>query len=152
MMNSELISEALILLDFSAASKEEVISKLAGLLANDNRLSDPEAYVQKVFDREAAFSTAIGHCVAIPHGKSQSVKASSVAFGRLREAISWGDEKVRLVFLLAVPEAEAGREHLRLLAELAKRLMSETFRDALMQLETEKEIIGLLNISLSVTE
>lgn len=142
----ELINEALIVLDMTVSSKEEAIAQLTNLLSNDGRLFDEARFLRAVMERESLVSTAVGFQVAIPHGKSGAVKSPSVAFARLRDALSWGGETVRLVFLLAVPEEQSGTEHLRLLAELSRRLMSGDFRDQLMTLCRNRDVIELLNL------
>jgi len=142
----ELINESLIILDMTASAKEDAIIQLVGLLEGDARLFDQARFTQAVLERETLISTAVGFEVAIPHGKSSYVNNPSVAFARLKNTLSWGNERVRLVFLLAVPEEQAGTEHLKLLANLSRRLMCNDFRSKLFRLENKRDIIELLNL------
>ena len=49
-----------------------------------------------------------------------------------------------LVFLIAVPEAAAGNEHLRILASLARSLVKADFRGRLMAASNPQEVHEVL--------
>ena len=64
--------------------------------------------------------------------KTDAVKNASLAFARLKKEIQWSDEeKVKYVFLIAVPETEAGNTHLQILAQISRKIMREEFREKL---------------------
>jgi PTS system fructose-specific IIC component/PTS system nitrogen regulatory IIA component len=81
-----------------------------------------------------------------PHGKSDAVKTPRVAFGMKKEGVKWdpSGDKVQLVFLIAVPEEQAGNEHLQILRLLAQKLIDEQFRNALLGVATKEEALQLL--------
>lgn len=140
-----LIDTELVLLDMDAATKEAVIDELALLLASKNRLAGKAEYVAKVLERESLFSTAVGSGVAIPHGKSAAVVRTSIAVGRLKRPIQWSEgEDVQVVFLLAVPEIEARDTHLRILAQLSRRIMGDNFCKKLLSVPTKAELVELV--------
>jgi len=127
-----LITKELIILDLDLTSKEDVIKEMARLFESQGRLHDYNNYIKQVFAREETFATSIGFEVAIPHGKTDSVKEASLAFARLKNEIQWSDEeKVKYVFLIAVPETGAGDSHLQILAQLSRKIMREEFREKL---------------------
>ena len=83
--------------------------------------------------RERLGSTAIGHGVAIPHGRCSTTTKVRAAFLRLRQPVSFqaGDgQDVDLVFAMAVPE-HFTQQHLQLLSELAEYFAVPGNRDAL---------------------
>ncbi|WP_159061042.1 PTS sugar transporter subunit IIA, partial [Streptomyces hygroscopicus] len=85
--------------------------------------------------REEQGTTGLGEEIAIPHAKTDAVTAPVVGFARSPEGIEWGapdGTKARLVFMIAVPEAAAGDEHLRILARLSRTLMAAEFRERLL--------------------
>ena len=82
-MNEELVN-----LHMKAKTKEEAIKELARNVESAKRIENYEEYVVSVFERENMTSTGIGFKIAIPHGKSSTVKSSTVAFGRLEEDIA----------------------------------------------------------------
>lgn len=143
----ELINERLIELSLDSDSKEEVIKNLADLICQDGRIDDCEGYIREVLNREKLSSTGIGFGIAIPHGKCQTVNTPTVAFGRLNRPIDWkslDDQPVQVVFLLAVPEASATNEHLKILAALSRKLMDDDFRMELLSAADKEILVDLL--------
>jgi activator of the mannose operon (transcriptional antiterminator) len=47
-------------------------------------------------------ATNIGSGIAIPHANAKFIKQSAIAIATLKEPLEWGNEKVSLVFMLAV--------------------------------------------------
>lgn len=140
-----LITKELIVLDLDLSTKEEVIKEMARVIEGQGRLYDYNNYVNQVFAREKNFPTAIGFEVAIPHGKTDSVKNASLAFARLKNEIQWSDEeKVKYVFLIAVPETEAGDTHLKILAQISRNIMREEFREKLKSSLGIDELLDVL--------
>lgn len=102
-----------------ARDKADLIERLAQLLAgNDDIAPVRDALVA----RERLGTTALGHGVAIPHGRSAGVNAARAAFVRLASPIDFNandNAGVDLVAALIVP-AHFTDQHLKLLAELAE--------------------------------
>lgn len=142
----DLITRDLITLDLKTRTKKETIDEMAKMIEGQGRLHDIEGFVQQVEAREDQFSTAVGYSVAIPHGKTESVKTASLAFARLENEVKWSDEEsARYVFLIAVPEAEAGNRHLKILAQISRSIMREEFREKLGAVGTIDEVLELLS-------
>lgn len=142
-----LINREMIMLDMEAETKAEVIEKLARIIEKQGRLVNLEDYIAQVHKREEEATTAVGFDVSIPHGKCDAVKIATVAFARLKKPIIWSDdEQVRYVFLLAVPEKEAGNTHLKILAELSRKIMRDEFREKLEKSNSIEEIENALGI------
>lgn len=142
-----LITKDLIILDLEVDSKEEAINELAKVIEQQGRLINLDGFIKQVFKREDDFPTAIGFDVAIPHGKCDSVKSSSLAFAKLKNEVQWSEEeKVKYVFLIAVPEAEAGNTHLQILAQISRNLMRDEFREELENATEVNEFLDLLSM------
>ena len=147
---SKLINEKLINLNLQANNQREVIEKLAELLDRENKLGSREEFINAVLDREKEFSTGFGNRVAIPHCKIDSVKEASIAIGKLDKAVDWNSldgNPVEFVIMLAVPNKEANTTHLKMLSQLASKLMSEDFRNSLLIADNCEKIIDLLSDS-----
>ena len=103
----------------AVSDKTELIEQLAGLLAG----SDDIAVVREALvARERLGTTALGHGVAIPHGRSAGLNTARAAFVRLARPIDFGandNRGVDLVAALIVP-THFTDQHLKLLAELAE--------------------------------
>ncbi|WP_066891738.1 PTS sugar transporter subunit IIA [Clostridium nigeriense] len=142
-----MINRELIVLDSELKDREDIIEFLANKALNIGYISSLDEYIDAVKKRESEFSTAIGYGVSIPHGKSSAVDRAFIGFLRCREEIKWSEdqkEKVRLIFLLGVPENKKETLHLKILAQISRKLMDEEFRKKLLCNDTEK-VFQLLN-------
>ena len=112
--------------------RDGVLEAAARLLADASPVSTA-AIGESLRARERLGSTAIGHGIAIPHGRTDAFDDTRGAFLRLRTPVEFGasdGEPVDLVFAMAVPE-HFTQQHLQLLSELAERFSDAGFRAAL---------------------
>ncbi len=142
--------EQLVIFDVDSTSKHDIIETLVNALYENGSLTSKEDFLQAVLERETVSATGLEAGLAIPHGKSSSVKKATFAVARLRNGIdTWESidptNKVKLVFLLAIPDAEAGSTHLSLLSELSTRLMDRSYIDRLMNAASPAEFLSLLD-------
>ncbi|MBS4494310.1 PTS 2-O-a-mannosyl-D-glycerate transporter subunit IIABC, partial [Cronobacter sakazakii] len=130
------------------STRDEAIAALAGLLAAHGKLHDHTAFVNEVMQREALGPTALGEGLAVPHGKCAAVREAAFAVATLREPIAWqgveGDEPVRLIFLLAIPAAQAGTTHIQLLTELTTLLVDDAVREAAINAPSAEALLAIL--------
>ncbi|MEG0592466.1 MAG: fructose PTS transporter subunit IIA [Coprobacillus sp.] len=140
----------IIVLNVEGNTKEEVIENMAKDLYKTDNIENLDLYIKAVKDRESEITTGFGNGIAIPHGKTNAVKESCFAFGRLNNKIDWNsmdNQPVDMVFLLAIPDSEAGTTHLRLLSKIAVSIMEEDFVSELRNSESIakiKEIISTI--------
>ncbi|MFE0911208.1 fructose-specific PTS transporter subunit EIIC [Streptomyces sp. NPDC058812] len=130
-----------------AHDKEAAIREMAGLLASTGKVADVEELVRTALRREEQGTTGLGEEIAIPHAKTDAVTAPIVGFARSAEGIEWGSldgTEAKLVFMISVPEAAAGDEHLRILALLSRKLMDTDFRARLQTAQDEAAILRVL--------
>lgn len=130
-----------------ADEKEAAIREMAELVAGTGKVADVDELVRVALAREAQGTTGLGEEIAIPHAKTDAVTAPVVGFARSADGIDWGSPdgtRARLVFLISVPEAAAGDEHLRILALLSRKLMAADFRARLQGAEGEAAILRVL--------
>ncbi|SHE39059.1 MULTISPECIES: PTS sugar transporter subunit IIA [Caloramator] len=142
------IDQNLIVLNLKSNRKEEVIKELAELAFAQGKITSVNDYVQTVLDREKLFTTGVGNGIAIPHGKTDSVKESMMVFAKLNQQIEWESldgKPVDLVFLLGVPEKDANDLHLQILSRISRKLMDDTFVDKLRRSQTKDEVMDILN-------
>lgn len=125
------LTERTVKIRLDAQEKEAAIREMAVLLARGGKVTDEDELVRTALRREEQGSTGLGEEIAIPHARTDAVTAPVVGFARSDEGVEWGSmdgTKARLVFMIAVPEAAAGDEHLRILALLSRKLMDAGFR------------------------
>ncbi|WP_405614641.1 fructose-specific PTS transporter subunit EIIC [Streptomyces sp. NBC_00076] len=142
------LSERTVKVELDARDKESAIQEMAELLARTGKVVDGDELVATALRREAQGTTGLGEEIAIPHAKTDAVSAPVVGFARSAEGVEWGSldgTKARLVFMIAVPEAAAGDEHLRILALLSRKLMDPGFRERLSAAVDETAVLAVLS-------
>lgn len=143
MATKDMFSKNRMCFDLKATNKDEVIKELIEILYKDEKITDKEKFRQAVLKREEEFSTGIGMGIAIPHGKSDTVKEASITFGRSNKGIdyeSMDDKPAYLYFLISVPE-ESSDIHLKALSEISRKLMHTEIREKLFKAESFEEFI-----------
>lgn len=135
--------------EVAAGDKLDVLRKMCDLLAGNGLVGDAEVFLKDVIEREKLGPTCIGNGVAIPHGKSAQAKEPTVAIFKLAHGVTWegvmGDEEASVVILFCVSDdLKAAQEHLRLLAEVARKLAHEEALDALRNAATPQQVIDAL--------
>ncbi|GIM31555.1 fructose-specific PTS transporter subunit EIIC [Paraclostridium bifermentans] len=140
----------LIILDLNVCTKEEAIKLLIDKLYSEGVVSSKKEFFNTVMERELHSPTGLEKGLAIPHGKCESVNKAAFAVARLNNKISnWEsideNNEVDLIFLLAIPKAEEGSTHLKLLSELSVSLMNEEFYNSLRTAKDSKEFLMNLN-------
>ncbi|MBB2756797.1 PTS sugar transporter subunit IIA [Xanthomonas arboricola] len=125
-----------------AADRDTVLHTAADLLSCRQAGAD-ELYAN-LCEREALGSTAIGHGIAIPHGRCPNLTEPRGALLRLDTPVAFGgDEPVDLIFAMAVP-AHYTHQHLMLLSELAERFSDADFRQQLRAAPNADALMALL--------
>ncbi|RIW34269.1 PTS fructose transporter subunit IIABC [Bacillus salacetis] len=146
----KMTNENLVLFNVDSTSKQVVIEQLVDALFENGILTSKEDYLQAVLDRENMSPTGLEAGLAIPHGKSSAVKKAAFAVARLQKPITtWEsidpNNEVQLVFLLAIPDQEAGTTHLNILSELSTRLMDSSYINGLMSASTPAGFLTALD-------
>ncbi|MBX8460366.1 PTS 2-O-a-mannosyl-D-glycerate transporter subunit IIABC [Enterobacter sp. RIT637] len=130
------------------ASRDEAIRQLTMRLVALGNITDGDAFLTEVFHRESLGPTALGEGLAVPHGKSTVVKEAAFAVATLSKPLEWegvdGPENVELIFLLAIPPAEAGSTHIQILTELTSRLADDALRARVMAATTAEGLLAAL--------
>lgn len=141
-----LITKEMIVLDLEVDNKNDAIKRLAKIMESQDKLTDYEGFISQVNKREETFPTSLGFDFAIPHGKCNAVKNAAIAFARLKKEVQWSkDEKAKYIFLIAVSEQEVGDKHLKILAQLSRKIMRDEFREKIQNANSICEIINILN-------
>ena len=126
-----------------AADRDSVLKAAARLLAC--REANAELLYQNLCQRETLGSTAIGHGIAIPHGRAPLLERPRGALLRLESPVEFGgDEPVDLVFAIAVP-AHYTHQHLMLLSELAEMFSDPDIRQALRDAPDAQALQRIIN-------
>lgn len=142
---SDHLKKEFCIMDLKASDKEAAITEIASAIAANGNVSDKDQFVKCILERESLGSTGIGHKVAIPHARTESVNGFVIGFGRCSQGLDFkalDGDTVNLVFLMGANPSELNL-YLRLLAELSKLLMEEAFRRELISAVNADEVIEI---------
>lgn len=134
--------------------KEDAIKQMVDLMCKGGNIADVEKYTKGVFAREEEGTTGIGEGIAIPHCKSDAVKAPGLAAMVVPAGVDFDSldgEKVHIIFLIAAPNTE-DNVHLDVLSRLSVLLMDESFTKKLQQAKTPEEFLQIIDAAESQKE
>ena len=144
---TDLLDKRSIKLGGSAADKPDAISQMVELMSASGKIGDVDTYKKGVFAREEEGSTGVGEGIAIPHCKSDAVKAPGLAAMTVPDGVEYDaldGEPVDLIFLIAAPNTE-DNVHLDVLSKLSTLLMDEGFTSKLKSAKTVDEFIAVID-------
>ena len=143
---TDLLKKQGISLSVSAKDKKDAIDQLVALHEKCGNLKDAAAYKEGILKREEMGTTAIGMGVAIPHAKSEAVKAPAltaitVPAGVNYDAPDGGD--CQLIFMIAA--TLDGDVHLEVLARMMQMLMDPEFTSKLKAAKSADEFLQIID-------
>ena len=148
--DTPLVTPRCISLDNDWNSKEEVMKGMTDILLLAGRCRYPRKLEADLWAREAVFSTGLGFSFAIPHSKSEHIEQSTISVARLKSPVMWGDEEAQFIIMLTLNKHAAGDQHMRIFSRLARRIMHEDFRNALVNASSGEAIASLLQHELEL--
>ncbi len=143
----DLLSKESIRLDGVAENKQDALEKMVVLMAASGKIADVEKYRKGVFAREEEGTTGIGEGIAIPHCKSDAVKAPGLAAMVVKGGVDFDaldGAPTDLIFLIAAPDTE-DNVHLDVLSRLSVMLMDENFTNGLRNAKTVDEFLAVID-------
>ncbi len=132
------IDEKLILVKENAASPEEIIRKLGGLLFENGFVKD--TYTQAVLDREKVYPTGLQARmagVAIPHTDTDHVLKPAIAIATLAEPVTFQ--------MMATPDENVQVEIVIMLAVHDAKLVIPVLRKVIFILENDEALVAMKN-------
>ena len=142
---TEMLKEERVVLDVDVKNKEEAIGKLVDLVVNGY---DRKTLVDAILDREKLGSTGIGHGVAVPHVRLDSVKTAEIVFGRSLRPVDFDaidDEPCSLFFLVIGPTRQEGQDsYLQTMAKISRLMRNSDLREAFKSAATPAALIAAI--------
>jgi mannitol/fructose-specific phosphotransferase system IIA component (Ntr-type) len=122
-------------------SKEKAIAEAVAAMAAELKL-DAAEITAAVMAREKVMSTGIGQGIAIPHAKVKGLKDFAISISKASAPIDYDSldkAPVSVLALLLSPE-EKMTEHVKIIAEITKRLKFSHVRQSIMDAASAREI------------
>lgn len=151
-MKANVFKKENIFLNVEEQTKEEVL-KFIGLKSKElNITNDADGVYEGLVKRESQFTTNLGEFIAIPHTKNDAVLNPAVLVLKFNKDVVWneGEEKIKLVISLLMPEQSEENTHLKLLSALSRKLIHEDFKSALLNSNDSDEIASLISEALGL--
>jgi PTS system nitrogen regulatory IIA component len=131
--------------ELTGCDKIEALKKLMDSVITNQLLTDPDAFFEKIIEREKQSSTAIGLGVAIPHARMQGLDKIFIAVGRSIDGIDFttpDGTPVHLIFLIGVNYNQS--EYLKILSRISWLIRNDNFRKKLFSVNSVSDIYCLL--------
>lgn len=145
-----LLHEELMLLDYEAKNKDELLKNLASILKERGYVK--ESYIEGVLEREKVFPTGLntnGVKVALPHTDAKHVNKPAILVAKLKEPVTFKemgmsgrDVEAELIFMMAVKNPD---EQVKTLSNLMSILSKKDMLVSLYNCKTKSEIIDILS-------
>lgn len=142
----KVLSPEAVWVDLKADSKDGIIEEMVDRLFAAGKISDREAVLQAVFEREEKMSTGMQNGVAIPHGKTDAVKSLVAAIGLNKAGIDFDamDGEPCTIFIMTISPLKRRGPHMQFLAEVSRLIGQASEREKLLACNTHSEIHELL--------
>jgi fructose-specific phosphotransferase system IIA component len=136
-----------VFLDLKADNKEDIIKEMIERLNAAGKIEDKESALKAIFEREKKMTTGMEHGIAIPHGKTDTVKGLVAAVALKKGGVDFDsmDKKPAKIIIMTVSPASQSGPHIQFLAEVSKLLKNEKAREQLLQSETVDQILNFFS-------
>ena len=141
------LTQDTISLHLKGTTKEEIINELLDILVSAGKVQDKTAAYTAVMDREKKMSTGMKHGIAIPHGKSSTVKDLVACIGISDTAVDFDslDHEPCRIFIMTLSPLEKTGPHLQFLAEVSLLFKSSEKRAEILKAQNPQDIFKILS-------
>jgi PTS system nitrogen regulatory IIA component len=133
-------------LHLKGSTKEEIINELLDILVAAKKITDREAALNAIMDREQKMSTGMKHGIAIPHGKTSTVSDLVACIGISDNPVNFQalDNEPCRIFIMTLSPVEKTGPHLQFLAEVSLLFKSNEKRQEILNVQSPEEILKVL--------
>lgn len=142
---AEILSPHAVFHGVKAVNKKKLIAELAGYGAGVAGLEEGKVF-EALWEREKLNSTGVGHGFAVPHARIPKLEKIVGLFAQMENAIDFeaiDEAPVDLIFLLLTP-ADAGADHLKVLARVSRLMRNATICEKLRAANNKAQLYALL--------
>ncbi|MDO5309613.1 MAG: PTS sugar transporter subunit IIA [Planctomycetia bacterium] len=146
---SDFVLKEAILPNMQATTAEDALRELVQAIVATGSLdaSEVDATVERILEREATGSTALGGGAATPHDRNSSVSKVVTAIGISANGVPFNaldNRPVKLFFLTLTPHTLANEPYFQVMRYIAKSLRDQEFTRYMMQLSEISDVLELL--------
>jgi PTS system nitrogen regulatory IIA component len=135
-----------ITLHLKGSTKTEIIDELLDILVAADKVQDRAAAYAAIMDREQKMSTGMKHGIAIPHGKSATIKDLVACIGVSDTPVDFDslDHEPCRIFIMTLSPLEKTGPHLQFLAEISLLFKSAEKRGEILKANSPEAILHIL--------
>ncbi len=129
----------------TATTKDAALEEMLDALVERGGVRDRALLLDMLHRRESLGSTGIGKGVALPHGRSLSVRELVVVVGRSLDGIPFDaidDKPVHHIFLIVAPPQDKESRYLTVLGRVVDLVKDAASRKKLLKVETFDEFVA----------
>ena len=133
-------------LHLKGTTKEAIINELLDILVSAGKIQDRAAALAAIMDREQKMSTGMKHGIAIPHGKSATIRDLVACIGISENPVDFDslDHEPCRIFIMTLSPLEKTGPHLQFLAEISLLFKSAEKRVEILKASSEEEVLRIL--------
>ena len=134
-------------LHLKGTNKVEIINELLDILAEAKKIENREAAFTAIMDREEKMSTGMKHGIAIPHGKSSTIKDLVACIGVSDNPVDFDslDHQPCRIFIMTLSPVEKTGPHLQFLAEISLLFKNDEKRREILNASTSDDVVKVLS-------
>ena len=142
-----ILSKDTIKLRLKGSSKEEIIKELLDILVIAKKIDDREAAFTAIMEREQKMSTGMKHGIAIPHGKTPTIRDLVACIGISENPVDFDslDHQPCQIFIMTLSPVEKTGPHLQFLAEISLLFKNSDKRKEILKASTPEEVLKILS-------
>jgi len=143
---SDYLKPEAIIMEMKAKEKIAAINELVAHMVKNKLVDDGKEFINALAKRENLESTGIGDGIAIPHARTNAVRALVLAFARSPDGIDFSSidgKPSHIIFLIASPE-NMKSEYILALAKLSRLLRKRAVRELLRNAKDPDEIMEII--------
>ena len=133
-------------------TKAEIINELLEIFRREGRIADVDAARQAVWKREESMSTGLQFGVAIPHGKTDTVKGLVCAVGIKADGVDFDalDSEPSRIFILTLSPAGRPAPHIQFMSTVSQ-ILNKAGRQRVLEARSRRQIYAAFTAPLPET-
>lgn len=142
----EVLTPQTVCLHLKGTTKQEIINEMLDILIKAGKVADKAVAFECVMDREKKMSTGMKHGIAIPHGKTDTVKDLVACIGVSDSPVDFDslDQEPCRIFIMTLSPVNKTGPHLQFLAEVSLLFKSAEKRQQILDASSEAQVVKVL--------
>ena len=143
----DLVEESVVKVPLTATDKFGVLDELTEVLLRAGKISDKDAILDALIQRENQGSTGLEQGIAVPHAKTERVDAVTVAIGISPAGVDFeamDGKPSHVFFCMLAPPSQPGK-HVEILSEIARLTKSPTVLKLLTTASSVRDVLDIFS-------